>query len=75
MSKEEYRDRVFKTFVEAFLSTLLPDVGLIVNQIVQEREVWWTVLLPFVASALAVAISAVLNGGKVTEVNNDDGLK
>lgn len=71
MSKKEYRDRVFKTFIESFFATLLPDIGIIVNQIIEKREVWWAVLLPFVASALGVAISAVLNGGKVQEKIDD----
>ena len=61
MSKKELRERVLKTFVEAFLAVLLPDVGIIVNQIVNEREVWWAVLLPVVASALAAGISAAWN--------------
>lgn len=61
MDKKEYRDRIVKTFVEGFLCVLLPDIGLIVNQIVNDREIWWTILLPFVASALAGGISAVLN--------------
>ena len=75
MTRKEYKDRVLKTFIESFLATLLPDIGIIVNQILEKREVWWAVLLPFVASALGVAISAALNGGKVTEGNNDDGEK
>jgi len=61
MSKKELRERVLKTFVEAFLAVLLPDVGIIVNQIVNEREVWWAVLLPVVASAIAAGISAAWN--------------
>lgn len=61
MDKHELRERVLKTFVEAFLAVLLPDVGIIVNQIVNEREVWWAVLLPVVASAIAAGISAAWN--------------
>ena len=61
MNKHELRERVLKTFVEAFLAVLLPDVGIIANQIVNEREVWWAVLLPFVATALATAASATWN--------------
>ena len=61
MSKKEYRDRLLKTFLEGFLAGLLPDIGLIVNQILNDREIWWTILLPFVVSAVAGGISAVLN--------------
>ena len=61
MDKSELRDRVFKTFIEVFLGVLVPDIGVIVNQIVTGREVWWAVLLPIVATALATAISAAWN--------------
>lgn len=61
MSKKELKDRVFKTFIEIFFSVLIPDIGIIVNQIIQGREVWWAVLLPFVATALATAASATWN--------------
>lgn len=61
MDKRELRDRVFKTFVEIFFSVLIPDIGIIVNQIIQGREVWWAVLLPFIATALATAASATWN--------------
>ena len=35
MDKHELKDRVFKTFIEIFFSVLIPDIGIIVNQIIQ----------------------------------------
>lgn len=78
MDKKEYRDRLMKTFFEGFIAALLPDIGLIVNQVINDREIWWTILLPFVCSAIAGGISAVLNSVKKdapeVEVTFDDGL-
>ena len=72
MDKKEYRDRLLKTFLEGFLAALLPDIGLIVNQVINDREIWWTILLPFVCSAIAGGISAVLNSVHKPEVIVDD---
>lgn len=76
MTKKEYRDRLLKTFLEGFVAALLPDIGLIVNQVINDREIWWTILLPFVCSAIAGGISAVLNSipkhSEVVIVEEDD---
>ena len=49
MDKHELKDRVFKTFIEIFFSVLIPDIGIIVNQIIQGP------------TALATAASATWN--------------
>lgn len=52
--------RALKTFVQAFLGILIPEVILILNN----QEMWsdWkAVLIPFVASGCAAGISAVWN--------------
>lgn len=71
MDKKELRERVLKTFVEAFFAVLLPDVGILVNQIINEREVWWAVLLPVVASAIATGISAAWNVLRPPKASSD----
>lgn len=52
--------RALKTFVQAFLGILIPEVILILNN----QEMWsdWkAVIIPFVASGCAAGISAVWN--------------
>ena len=52
--------RALKTFVQAFLGILIPEIVLIL----QNPDMWsdWkAVLIPFVASGLAAGISAVWN--------------
>ncbi len=52
--------RALKTFVQAFLGILIPEIILILNN----QEMWsdWkAVIIPFVASGLAAGISAVWN--------------
>lgn len=55
--------RAIKTFVQAFFGVLIPEVVIILNNITEYQDpgAVWTVVLPFTASALAAAISAVWN--------------
>lgn len=60
--------RALKTFVQAFLGILIPEIILILNN----QEMWsdWkAVIIPFVASGCAAGISAVWNMvlGKTTK--------
>ena len=66
--------RALKTFVQAFLGILIPEVILILNN----QEMWsdWkAVIIPFVASGCAAGISAVWNMvlGKTTKgIENEE---
>lgn len=55
--------RAIKTFVQAFFGVLIPEVVIILNNITEYQDLGavWAVALPFIASALAAAISAVWN--------------
>ena len=66
--------RALKTFVQAFLGILIPEIILILNN----QEMWsdWkAVIIPFVASGCAAGISAVWNMvlGKTTKgIENEE---
>lgn len=66
--------RALKTFAQAFLGILIPEVILILNN--QETWAdWKAVLIPFVASGCAAGISAVWNMilGKTTKgIENEE---
>lgn len=54
--------RAIKTFVQAFFGVLIPEVCIVLNGGFPESiDAAWIVLSPFVASALAAAISATWN--------------
>ena len=54
--------RAIKTFVQSFFGVLIPEVCIILNGGFPESiDAAWLVLSPFVASALAAAISATWN--------------
>ena len=54
--------RAIKTFVQAFFGVLIPEVCIVLNGGFPESiDTAWVVLSPFVASALAAAISATWN--------------
>ena len=54
--------RMLKTFVQAFLGVLIPEVVLILNgTLPADWNAWKTVLIPLVCSALAAGISAAWN--------------
>lgn len=52
--------RALKTFVQAFLGILVPEIILILNNADMWSD-WKAVLVPFVASGIAAGISAVWN--------------
>ena len=66
--------RALKTFVQAFLGILIPEIILILNN----QEMWsdWkAVIIPFAASGCAAGISAVWNMvlGKTTKgIENEE---
>lgn len=54
--------RAIKTFVQAFFGVLIPEVCIVLNGGFPESiNAAWLLLSPFVASALAAAISATWN--------------
>ena len=54
--------RMLKTFVQAFLGVLIPEVVLILNgALPSDWNAWKTVLIPLACSALAAGISAAWN--------------
>lgn len=60
---KDWMIRAIKTFVQAFLGVLIPEIVLILNNITnfEDFNAVWAVLAPFIASALAAAIAAVWN--------------
>lgn len=60
---KDWKVRALKTFVQAFFGVLIPEVVIILNNITsfESFNAVWAVLAPFIASALAAAISAVWN--------------
>lgn len=53
--------RALKTFVQAFLGIVIPEIIVILNGGFVSWSTAWAILAPFVASALAAGISAVWN--------------
>ena len=54
--------RAIKTFVQAFLGVLIPEIVAILNNgFPSDLKALWVVLAPTLAAALAAAISAVWN--------------
>ena len=54
--------RAVKTFVQAFLGVLIPEIVAILNNgFPSDWKAFWILLAPTVAAALAAAISAVWN--------------
>ena len=58
---KDWMIRALKTFVQAFFGVLIPEVCALLSGGFPSADTLWTVLLPFVASALAAGISAVWN--------------
>lgn len=60
---KDWKVRALKTFVQAFFGVLIPEIVIILNNITsfENFSAVWAVLAPFIASALAAAISAVWN--------------
>ncbi|MBR1811871.1 MAG: hypothetical protein IJ766_09570 [Clostridia bacterium] len=61
MTKKDIAIRALKTFVQAFLGVLVPEIVTILNGGFTDVSTAWKALSPFIASALAAGISAVWN--------------
>ncbi|MBR1811346.1 MAG: hypothetical protein IJ766_06855 [Clostridia bacterium] len=64
MTKKEITIRALKTFVQAFLGVLIPEVVTILNGGFTDVSTAWKAVSPFIAAALAAGISAVWNSVK-----------
>jgi hypothetical protein len=53
--------RALKTFAQAFLGVLIPEIVALLNGGFVDADVAWVALSPFVAAGLAAGISAVWN--------------
>ena len=53
--------RALKTFVQAFLGVLIPQVVMMLNNYMDFKWDQWTTYLPIITGALAAGISAVWN--------------
>ena len=59
---KDWMIRTIKTFVQAFLGTLIPEICAILNNGFPESwSALWLALAPFVAAGLSAAICAVWN--------------
>jgi hypothetical protein len=58
---KDWMIRAIKTFVQAFLGVLVPEIVSLLNGGFVDLSTAWKVLAPFVAAALAAGISAVWN--------------
>lgn len=54
--------RALKTFVQAFLGVLIPQIVMMLNNYMEFDWANWTTYLPVITGALAAGISAAWNG-------------
>ena len=54
--------RALKTFVQAFLGVLIPQIVMMLNNYAEFDWSKWTTYLPIITGALAAGISAAWNG-------------
>lgn len=56
--------RTGKTFIQAFFGVLIPEIVVVLNNVVSFENIGkaWAYLFPFICSALAAGICAVWNG-------------
>lgn len=62
---KKYKDvliRAVKTFVQAFLGVLIPELVTLLNGGFTDVPTFWKAVAPFVAAALAAGIAAAWNG-------------
>ncbi len=64
MTTKEIAIRALKTFVQAFLGVLIPEIVTILNGGFTDVNTFWRTVSPFVAAALAAGISAVWNAAQ-----------
>lgn len=58
---KDWMIRAIKTFVQAFLGVLIPELCVILNGGFTDWSTAWQILAPVVAAALSAAIAAVWN--------------
>lgn len=61
MDRKEILIRAVKTFAQAFLGVLIPEICAVLNGGFTEIRTFGKVMLPFVAAGLAAGISAAWN--------------
>ena len=73
MTAKEILIRAAKTFAQAFLGVLIPEVVALLNGGFPDTNTLWITLSPVIAAALAAGISAVWNviQSRLTAGTND----
>lgn len=63
MTKKEIATRALKTFIQAFISTLLTEITALATQVgnFDDIDLSWKIALPIVIPAIAAATSALWN--------------
>jgi len=62
MKIKDVGSRALKTFVQAFLGVLIPQIVMMLNNYMDFDWSAWTTYLPIITGALAAGISAAWNG-------------
>ena len=62
MKIKDVGSRAAKTFVQAFLGVLIPQIVMMLNNYMDFDWTKWTTYLPILTGALAAGISAAWNG-------------
>ncbi len=62
MKIKDVGSRALKTFVQAFLGVLIPQIVMMLNNYMDFDWAQWTTYLPLITAALAAGISAAWNG-------------
>lgn len=62
MKIKDVGSRALKTFVQAFLGVLIPQIVMMLNNYMEFDWGTWTTYLPLITAGLAAGISAAWNG-------------
>ena len=62
MKIKDVGSRALKTFIQAFLGVLIPQIVMMLNNYMEFDWGSWTTYLPLITAALAAGISAAWNG-------------